>query len=83
MLPQRLVPNVFGDALFECCLICMYVCMYAYVYCPGDQPRANRQSYVHVSPVKTLLLREKQFLMNPPHAFASQLSKKSDTEQAY
>ena len=28
MLPQRLVPNVFGDASFECCLICMYVCMY-------------------------------------------------------
>lgn len=21
----------FGDALFECCLICMYVCMYVYV----------------------------------------------------
>jgi len=44
-----------------------------------DQLGANL--FMQIQSVKILLLWEKQLLMKPPHAFGSNLAKKSDTEE--
>ena len=58
-----------------CVCVCASVC---------DVLGANRQSYVYVnSSSQNIAPWGIQFLVNPPRAFASQLSKTSDTEQAH
>ena len=51
--------------------VCMYVCLISWGPTEGQQ---TKLCLCMIHPVKTLLLREKQFLIKPPHAFASQLS---------
>ena len=63
--------TLFCSIASMCVCICMYACMYVCVYvCLLFKPlqmRANRHSSVYVnSPRQILLLRGKQFLMNPP-----------------
>jgi hypothetical protein len=41
----------------------------------------DRVLFMQIQSVKILLLWEKQLLMKPPHAFGSNLAKKSDTEE--
>ena len=61
--------------------VCMYVCLFNVL--GTNRGPTDKVLFMQIHLAKMLLLREKQFLMNPPHAFASQLSKKSDTEQAH
>ena len=56
------------------CHACMYVCLFN-----GQQ---TKFCFMQIHLVNILLLRE-QYLMNLPDACPSQLSKKSDTEQAH
>ena len=58
----------------------MYV--FLFVVLGANSGPTDKVLCMQIHLVRILLLREKQFLLNPPHAFASQLSKKSETEQA-
>ncbi len=51
------------------------------VLCLMSWGPADRVLFMQIQSVKILLLWEKQLLMKPPHAFGSNLAKKSDTEE--
>ena len=53
--------------------VCMYVCLLSWGPTEGQQTKFCLCQFIQS---KISLLRETQLLMNPPHAFASQLSKK-------
>jgi hypothetical protein len=57
----------------------MYVCLFNVL--GTNWGPTDRVLFMQIHSVKILLLREKQDLIIPPHAFASHLAKKSDTEE--
>lgn len=61
--------------------VCMYVCMSMCVQCPTNWQSTDRVLLMQIHLVKMLLLKGKQDLMIPPHAFASHVVKTPDAEE--
>ena len=62
-----------------CSHVCMYVCLFNVL--GTNWGPTDRVLFMQIQSFKILLLREKQFLIKPPHALGSFLDKKSATVQ--
>ena len=74
--------NILSNSVISMLSSFQYYCMYCvYVYSPGDQLGANRQSYVHAksssqnsAPKRKTTLNKTTTCIEPTHAFATDLA---------